>query len=82
MKREQPEDQAQPWFLKGRSCLNSLNSSSAQVTALVHEGKAVSVVCLEFNNALDTDSHRVFPGWQALDTDSQGVLVAEVVLTP
>ncbi|PKU33812.1 rna-directed dna polymerase from mobile element jockey-like [Limosa lapponica baueri] len=55
--RGQPGNQ--PRFMKGRSCLTNLISFNDKVTCLVDEGKAVSVVYLDFSKAFDTISHSV-----------------------
>ncbi|KAJ7419764.1 RNA-directed DNA polymerase from mobile element jockey-like protein [Pitangus sulphuratus] len=44
-------------FRRGRSCLINLISFYDQVTFLVEEGKAVSVVYLDFSKTFDTVSH-------------------------
>uniref|UniRef100_A0A803XPX6 Reverse transcriptase domain-containing protein n=1 Tax=Meleagris gallopavo TaxID=9103 RepID=A0A803XPX6_MELGA len=46
-------------FVKGRSCLSNLISFYDLVTHLVHEGKAVDVVYLDFSKAFDTVFHSV-----------------------
>jgi len=56
-------------FMKVRSCLTNLISFYDMVTCLVHEGKAVGVVCLDFSKAFDTISHSFFletPTYQLL----------------
>ena len=48
---------SQHGFMKGRSCLSDLFSFYDKVTCLVDEGKAVSVVYLDFSKAFDMVSH-------------------------
>jgi len=47
-------------FMNSRSCLTSLISFYDKVTCLVNEGKAVSVVYLDFSKAFDTVPHNIF----------------------
>ncbi|KAK4815364.1 LOW QUALITY PROTEIN: hypothetical protein QYF61_001352 [Mycteria americana] len=49
---------SQHGFMKGRSCLTNLISYD-NVSCLVHEGKAVDVVYLDFSKAFDTVSHSI-----------------------
>ncbi|KAJ7397328.1 RNA-directed DNA polymerase from mobile element jockey-like protein [Pitangus sulphuratus] len=46
-------------FTKQRSCLTNLISFYGKVTHLIDEGKAVDVVCLDFNKAFHTLSHSI-----------------------
>ncbi|KAK4808572.1 hypothetical protein QYF61_009875 [Mycteria americana] len=56
----QPGDHAsQRGFRKSRSCLTNLICFYNKVTRLVHEGKAVDVIHLDFNKAFDTVSHSI-----------------------
>jgi len=48
---------SQHWFMKGGSCLTNQISCYDQVTRLVHEGKAVDIVYLDFSKAFDTVPH-------------------------
>jgi len=53
-----------------RSCLTSLIFCCDQVTCLVHEGKAVDVIYLDFSKAFDTVSHSILlekPATHGLD---------------
>ncbi|KAK4810576.1 hypothetical protein QYF61_007313 [Mycteria americana] len=50
---------SQHGFRKGRSCLTNLISFYYKVTHLMHEGKAVDVVYLDFSKAFDTVSHSI-----------------------
>ena len=50
---------SQHGFMKGRSCLTNLISSYDCVTCLVHEGRAVDVVYLDFSKAFNTVFHSV-----------------------
>jgi len=43
------------------SCLTNRISFYDQVTCLVDEGKAVDVICLDFNKGFDTVAHRILP---------------------
>ncbi|PKU36298.1 rna-directed dna polymerase from mobile element jockey-like [Limosa lapponica baueri] len=46
-------------FVKGRSCLTNLISFYDHVTHLLHAGKAVDIVYLDFGKAFDTVSHSI-----------------------
>jgi len=48
---------SQHGFMKGRSCLTNLISFHDQVICLVHEGKAMDVLHLDFSKAFDTVPH-------------------------
>ncbi|KAJ7413155.1 rna-directed dna polymerase from mobile element jockey-like [Willisornis vidua] len=50
---------SQHWLVKGRSCLTNLISFYVQVIHLVDEGKAVTIVYLNFSKAFDTISHNI-----------------------
>ncbi|PKU29927.1 rna-directed dna polymerase from mobile element jockey-like [Limosa lapponica baueri] len=50
---------SQHGFIKGRTCLTNLISFYDNMTRLVDEGKAVSVVYLDFSKAFDTISHSI-----------------------
>ncbi|KAK4816002.1 hypothetical protein QYF61_010870 [Mycteria americana] len=50
---------SQHGFMKGRSCLTNLISFYYNMTCLVHEGKAVDFVYLDFSKAFDTVSHSI-----------------------
>jgi len=45
--------------MTGRSCLTNLMSFYDRVTRLVHEGKAVDVVYLDFSKTIDTVPHSI-----------------------
>ncbi|PKU39482.1 rna-directed dna polymerase from mobile element jockey-like [Limosa lapponica baueri] len=50
---------SQHGFMKGRSCLTNLTSFYDKMTRLLHEGKAVDIVYLDFRKAFDTIPHRI-----------------------
>jgi len=50
---------SQHGVMKSRSCLTSLISFYDQVTCLLHEGKDVDVVYLDFSKAFDTVPHSI-----------------------
>ncbi|KAF4798796.1 RNA-directed DNA polymerase from mobile element jockey-like protein [Turdus rufiventris] len=50
---------SQHGFRRSRSCLTNLVSFYDQVTCLLDAGKAVDVVCLDFNKAFNTVSHSI-----------------------
>ena len=50
---------SQHQFGKGRSCLSNLISFYNKVTGLADEGKAVSVVYLDFSKSFDTVPHNI-----------------------
>ena len=45
--------------MNGRSCLTNMISFSDKMTRLVDEGKAVSVVYLDFSKVFDTVLHNI-----------------------
>ena len=80
-------------FMSGRSCLTNLISFYDKVTCLVDEGKAVSVLYLDFRKAFDTVPHSIlveklaahgFDGHtfccvkHSLDGQAQKVVVSEI----
>jgi len=50
---------SQHGLMKGRSCLTNVISFYDQVTRLVHEGKAVDFLYLDFSKAFDTVPHSI-----------------------
>lgn len=48
---------SQQEFIKGKSCLSDLISFCDKITCLVHEGRSVDIIFLDFCKAFDTDPH-------------------------
>jgi len=59
VKDNQGNRPSQHGFMKGRSCLTNLISFCDQVARLMDEGKAVDIICLDFNKAFDTVPHSI-----------------------
>ena len=47
-------------FTKRKSCLNNLINFYDVVTILADKGRTVDIVCLNFIEALDSVSHKIF----------------------
>ncbi|KAJ7404352.1 hypothetical protein BTVI_72513 [Pitangus sulphuratus] len=51
--------QSQHGFMRGKSCLSNLISFYDKVAYLLHQGKPVDIIFLDFNKAFITVSHRI-----------------------